>query len=40
MAFEVINLNLIPTGEPPVIHAAQYDIGRPMIINMYIGEDA
>ena len=40
MAFESINLNLIPTGDAPVIHAAQYDIDRPLIINMYLGEDA
>ena len=39
MAFESINLNLIPTGDAPVIHAAQYDIDRPLIINMFIGED-
>ena len=39
MAFESINLNLIPTGDAPVIHAAQYDIDRPLIINMYLGED-
>ena len=39
MAFEIINLNLIPTGEAPVIHAAQYDIDRPLIIKMFVGED-
>ena len=39
MAFESINLNLIPTGDAPVIHAAQYDIDRPLIINMFLGED-
>ena len=39
MAFESINLNLIPTGDAPVIHAAQYDIKRPLIINMFLGED-
>lgn len=39
MAFESINLNLIPTGDAPVIHAAQYDIDRPLIINMFVGED-
>jgi len=40
MSFESINLNLIPTGDAPVIHAAQYDIDRPLIINMFLGEDA
>lgn len=40
MAFESINLNLIPTGDKPVIHAAQYDVGRPIIINLFLGEDA
>ena len=40
MAFESIKLNLIPDGEKPVFHAAQFDIGRPIIIEMYIGEDA
>ena len=40
MAFESIKLNLIPAGEKPVFHAAQFDIGRPIIIEMYIGEDA
>lgn len=39
MAFESINLNLIPTGDAPVIHAAQYDVDRPLIINMFLGED-
>ena len=39
MAFESINLNLIPTGDAPTIHAAQYDIDRPLIINMFLGED-
>ena len=40
MAFEVIKLNLIPDGDKPVVHAAQYDIGRPIIIDVYMGEDS
>lgn len=39
MANEYIELNLIPTGEKPVFHAAQYDIGRPIIIKLKNGED-
>lgn len=39
MAFESIKLNLIPDGEKPVFHAAQFDIGRPIIIEMFLGED-
>ena len=40
MAFESINLNIIPTGDKPVFHAAQYDVNRPIIINLFWGEDA
>ena len=39
MAYEYIELNLIPTGEKPVFHAAQYDVGRPIIIKLKNGED-
>ena len=39
MANEYIELNLIPTGEKPVFHAAQYDVGRPIIIKLKNGED-
>ena len=39
MAYEFIELNLIPTGEKPVFHAAQYDVGRPIIIKLKNGED-
>ena len=39
MANEFIELNLIPTGDKPVFHAAQYDVGRPIIIHLKNGED-
>ena len=39
MANEFIELNLIPTGDKPVFHAAQYDVGRPIIIKLKNGED-
>ena len=39
MAYEFIELNLIPTGDKPVFHAAQYDVGRPIIIKLKNGED-
>ena len=40
MAYELIELNLIPSGEVPVIHAAQYDIGRHLKFALKLGEDA
>ena len=39
MAYEVITLNLIPSGEVPVIHAAQYDVDRPLMFALKLGED-
>ena len=39
MAYEVIELNLIPSGEVPVIHAAQYDKERPLKFALKLGED-
>lgn len=40
MAFERISLNIIPDGEMPVFHASQFDAGRPIIIDLYNGDDA
>ena len=40
MAFERISLNIIPDGEMPVFHASQFDVGRPIIIDLYNGDDA
>ena len=40
MAFERISLNIIPEGEMPVFHASQFDAGRPIIIDLYNGDDA
>ena len=40
MANESIKLNLIPSGEMPVFHCSQFDNGRPIIIELYNGEDA
>ena len=34
---EVINLNLIPTGAIPVVHASQYDEGRTFRANLMDG---
>ena len=34
---EVINLNLIPTGALPVVHASQYDEGRTFRANLMDG---
>lgn len=34
---EVINLNLIPNGAPPVVHASQYDEGRTFRANLFDG---
>ena len=39
MAYEVITLNLIPSGEVPVIHAAQYDVKRPLMFALKLGTD-
>ena len=39
MAYEVITLNLIPSGEVPVIHAAQYDKARPLNFALKLGDD-
>ena len=39
MAWELIELNICPTGDKPVFHAAQYDVGRPIIIKLKNGED-
>ena len=39
MAYEVITLNLIPSGDVPVIHAAQYDKNRPLNFALKLGED-
>lgn len=40
MAFERISLNIIPDGEMPVFHVSQFDVGRPIIIDLYNGDDA
>ena len=39
MAYEVITLNLIPSGDIPIIHAAQYDVDRPLKFALKLGED-
>lgn len=39
MAYEVITLNLIPSGDVPVIHAAQYDKNRPLNFALKLGDD-
>ena len=39
MSYEVITLNLIPSGEVPVIHAAQYDKDRPLMFALKLGTD-
>ena len=39
MAYEVITLNIIPSGDIPVIHAAQYDVDRPLKFALKLGED-
>lgn len=39
MAAEVITLNITPTGDRPVLHLSQYDIGRPFGIEVLWGED-
>ena len=39
MAYEVITLNLIPSGEVPIIHAAQFDKARPLMFALKLGDD-
>ena len=39
MSFERIRLNVIPDGDMPVFHVSQFDVGRPIIIDLYNGED-
>lgn len=39
MSYELITLNLIPSGDIPVIHAAQYDVDRPLKFALKLGED-
>ena len=39
MAFERIELNICPTGDMPVFHCSQYDVGRPIIIDLKNGDD-
>ena len=39
MAVENITLNLIPTGDTPTIHAAQYDVDRTFTVTLKEGED-
>ena len=39
MAVENITLNIIPTGDTPSIHAAQYDVDRPFTITLKEGAD-
>ena len=39
MAYETIELNLIPSGTVQVIHAAQYDKERPLIFKLMLGDD-
>ena len=39
MAYEVITLNLIPSGDVPVIHAAQFDKERPLKFALKLGDD-
>ena len=34
MAFEVLNLSIIPKGDLPVFHAKQYETGRPIIFDL------
>ena len=40
MAFERIELNICPAGDMPVFHCSQYDVGRPIIIDLKNGDDA
>ena len=39
MAVENITLNLIPTGDTPSIHVAQFDANRPFTVTLKEGED-
>lgn len=39
MAIENITLNIIPTGDTPSIHVAQFDIDRPFNVTLKEGED-
>ena len=40
MAFQTITLNMIPHGDMPVFYASQYETGRPIIIDIVMGEDS
>ena len=40
MAFQEIELNMIPHGDMPYFYASQYETGRPIIIDVMMGEDA
>ena len=40
MAFQTIELNMIPHGDKPVFYASQYETGRPIIIDILMGDDA
>ena len=37
---EQINLNIIPSGILPIVHASQYDTGRQIQLNLYEGKTA
>ena len=39
MAFQSIELNMIPHGNMPSFYASQYETGRPIIIDIMMGED-
>ena len=40
MAFQEFELNMIPHGDMPSFYASQYETGRPIIIDIMMGEDA
>ena len=40
MAFQEFELNMIPHGDMPTFYASQYETGRPIIIDIIMGEDA
>ena len=40
MSFQKIELNMIPHGDMPSFYASQYETGRPIIIEVMMGEDA
>ena len=40
MAFQEFELNMIPHGDKPTFYASQYETGRPIIIDIMMGEDA